>query len=151
MIPADGVRGASSSSLMDSIWALALDAATLFSVLHSSNSAELKGAGGASSLLPPQSSCSKFWRALSSSINHGDLEVVCRVILDHVMEAPIECCFRNCWNCCNCRYRENWRNDSQISRNGCNCRYRGNRWDDCSSSCCLFKQMVITILRSEMI
>jgi hypothetical protein len=31
---------------MDSIWALALDTATLFSVLHSLNSAELKGAGG---------------------------------------------------------------------------------------------------------
>ena len=49
MIPAESVGGASSSSLMDSIWALALDAATLFSALHSSNSAKLKGAGGDSS------------------------------------------------------------------------------------------------------
>ena len=67
MIPIEGVRGASSSSLLMAIWTLALDAATLFSVLPSSKSAELKGVGGASSLSLPQSSHSKFWRALSTA------------------------------------------------------------------------------------
>jgi hypothetical protein len=46
MIPTEGVRGALLSSSLMAIWALALDAATLFSVLPSSNSAELEGAGG---------------------------------------------------------------------------------------------------------
>ena len=75
---------------------------------------------------------------LSLMRKYFTLMCLVRVIINHVTKASVNYCFRNCWNCCNCRYRKNWRNSSWIHHNGCNRRYCRNFWDNRFSSCCSF-------------